>query len=71
MSGFNGCCPVFLGLMGLYVWSAVLNVTCLLVLIVSKVVDGTSLHIWNLTMSNLSDATYNRRIFGLVMSLKT
>ena len=71
MAGFSGCCLVFLGLMGLYVWSGVLNVTCFPVLIVSKVVDGASLGIWNLTMPNLSDAVYDRRIFDLVVSLKT
>ena len=61
MAGFNGCRPVFFGLLGLYVWSGVLNVTCFLVLIVSKAIDGASLGIWNLTMRNLSDATYKRR----------
>ena len=71
MAGFNSCCLVFLGLMGLYLWSGVLNVTYFPVLIVSKVVNGASLGIWNLTMPNLSDAAYDRRIFGLVLSLKT
>ena len=71
MAGFNSCCPVIFGLIGLYVWSGVLNVTCFLVLIVSKVIDGASLGIWNLTMPNLTDATYERRILGLVVSLKT
>ena len=45
MAGFNGCCPVFFGLTGLYVWSYVLNVTCFLVLTVSKAIDGASLGI--------------------------
>ena len=71
MAGFNGCCLVFLGLMGLYMWSGVLNMTCFLVLIVSKIVDGASLGIWNLIVPNLSDAVDDRRIFGLVVSLKT
>ena len=71
MAGFNGCCPVLLGLMGLYVWSGVLNMTCFPVLIVSKVVNGASLGIWNLKMPNLSDAVYDRRIFGHMVSLKT
>ena len=38
---------------------------------VSKAVDGTSLGIRNLTMPNLSDAAYDRRILGFVVSLKT
>ena len=71
MAGFNGCCPVFFGLMGLYVWSGVLNVTCFLVMIVSKAIYGASLGIWNLTTPNLSDTTYERRTLGLVVSLKT
>ena len=71
MAGFNGCCPVLFGLIGLYIWSDVLNVICFLVVTVSKAIDGASLGIWNLTMPNLSDAAYERRILGLVVSLKT
>ena len=44
---------------------------CFLVPMVSKAIDGASLGIWNLTIPNLSDAAYERRILGLVVSLKT
>ena len=62
---------MFFGLTGLYVWSGVLNVTCFLVLMVPKAIDGASLGISNLTIPNLSDAAYENRILGLVVSLKT
>ena len=71
MASFNGCCLLFLGLIGIYVWSGVLNAMFLLELMVSKVVDVTPLNIWNFTMPNLSDAAYYRSIFGLIVSWKT
>ena len=61
MAGFNGCCPVFFGLTGLYMWSGVLNVTCFFMLMVSKAIDSASLGIWNLTIPSLSDAAYDRK----------
>ena len=70
MAGFNSCCPVFFGLIGLY------NVEwcpeCNMFLGADSVqsIDGALLGIWNLTMPYLSDATYERRILGLVVSLE-
>ena len=62
---------MFFGFAGLYDRSGVLKVTCFLVLMVSKALVGVSLGIWNLTIPNLSDAAYDRRILGLVVSWKT
>ena len=44
---------------------------CFFMLMVSKAMDGASLGIWNLTIPSLSDAAYERRILGFVVSLKT
>ena len=68
MADFNGCCPIFLGLDGLYDRSGVLKVTCFLVLMVSNALVDVSLGIWNFTIPNLSDAAYDKRILGLVVS---
>ena len=51
-------------------WIGVLKVTRFLVVIASTAV-GVSLGIWNFTIPSFSDAAYDRRILGLVVSLNT
>ena len=42
MAGFSDCCLLFVGWIGLYVRSSVLNVICFVMLMVSNAVEGAS-----------------------------